>query len=443
MMSPATKQILSITATAVAGAALTALLLLNIEPSGTQTLWRYSYLKVGVLGAILCGIVYCVGSLASSRLRWINTAVLYGLVANFVLLEVTFRLFPALIPTDLVGLLPAGARAVVADKRGLFTSAMFRGDRLLYSLRGGPHPLKEFPWVAIDSDGFRNPDANRNRVHVVYFGDSIGFARAARKDLGAQFRDRGISTYSLAMGGNGPFQYRDAYRKYVVERGVVHDTVVVLLSIATDFYDARKYVKVARLGGDYRDYLGVLTTIGAEWPDRQPLWTIAIAARLPALLRHKLTGLSILLTRSLGEKVEVKLPYGTYSAAPQFLDMPEVSADGELWRNFTDATDDIARLVERQGARLVLVVMPNPALLYRNYVAGFEPYKRTLEQRYRTIMSLLNGRYAAQGIQIVDLVAHMAEGIGKRPMATGALEDHFNSDGWAHLADALARELGL
>jgi len=85
-------------------------------------------------------------------------------------------------------------------------------------------------------------------------------------DFGDLLAGRGINAYSLAMGGNGLYQYRDAYRKYVVERKLAHERVIVFISLQTDFYEALKYVKVVQTGGDYRDFLGVSTTIGPTWP---------------------------------------------------------------------------------------------------------------------------------------------------------------------------------
>ncbi len=430
-------------ATLVSALLLGVLLVFNTEPSNTQHVWIFSYLKAIILFFVVVAMAYLVVSLRFERLQRFNTLCVYGFAVNLAVVEAAFQLFPSLVPADLVGLLPMEDRKEIAAERGLFTARTFAHDGMLYSFRGQERPLKKFPWVEIDEFGYRNPAVPEKKTDVVLFGDSVTFARHARKDIAELLRDRGIAAYSLAMGGNGPFHYRDTYRKYVIERNLDHKYVVVFLSLANDFGEAAKYAKVVRQGGTYRDYLGEMSTIGPDWPDRQPLWTVAILARLPAFLRKRLTSVRGAVSSFFGDRFEVVLPYATYPATPQLLELRNVPKDGELWQAFSTAIDDIADSVDGTGARLVLVLMPNPALLYRNYVSGFEPFKRTLETRYRTIRRLIEKRYASRGVMIVDVVELMAREIGKRNLAANPLDYHFNSAGWEVLSDVLVERLGL
>jgi hypothetical protein len=430
-------------ATLAAALLLGVLLAFNMEPSNTQHVWIFSYLKATILFFVIAAIVYLAISLRFERLQRFNTLFVYGVVVNLIIVEAAFQLFPSLVPADLVGLLPMESRTEIAADRGLFTARTFAHDGMLYSFRGQERPLEKFPWVEIDEYGYRNPAVPEKNADMVLFGDSVTFARHARKDIAQLLRDRGIAAYSLAMGGNGPFHYRDTYRKYVVERNLDHKYAVVFLSLANDFGEAAKYAKVVRQGGTYRDYLGEMSTIGVDWPDRQPLWTVAILARLPAYMRKRLTSVRGALSRFLGERFEVILPYATYPATPQLLELRNITEDGELWRAFSAAIDDLSDSVDGAGARLVLVLMPSPALLYRNYVIGFEPFKRTLDTRYRTIRRLIEERYASRGVMVVDVVEPMAREMGKRNLAANPLDYHFNSEGWVVLSDVLVELLGL
>ena len=244
-------------AISVTALALAALLLMNLEPSSSPNAWRYSYLKLIFLGTIATGIIYLVYSLCSVRLQRINALVIYGIVSNVLLLEIAFQLFPSLIPQTMLLILQAEDRRIIAEQRGLFTKNRFQGDGMFYSYRAAGRPLKKFPWVKVDADGFRNPNVPQRAVDVVYFGDSVAFARHAEKDLGARFHERGIHTYSLAMGGNGPGQYRDAYRKYVVERRLAHrlrrHTSVHCKPISTT---PRSTPRSSAKAGDYRGLPG-------------------------------------------------------------------------------------------------------------------------------------------------------------------------------------------
>ena len=413
----------------------------NLEPSGTPNIWRYSYLKLLFLAAVLGAIGYLAWSLWAPRLRAFNLYVLYGVVFNLIFLEVLFRVFPALVPNQFLPLLQADVRSHVADQRGLFTNSKFSGEGMLYWFRPSSRPLKEHPWISVDGDGFRNPGVPKGETDVVFFGDSVVFARHAEKDFGGQLRDRGIDAYSLAMGGNGLYHYRDAYRKYVIERNLAHKRVVIFLSLQTDFYEAVKYTKVTQTGGDYRDFLGVSTTIGPTWPDRQPSLVVAIAARLAALMRLNLSDFSVSLSGSLGDTASVELPYGSYPVTPGFLEIPDVTKDGELWRAFKAASADIIDDASGFGVHVTFVVLPGPALLYRNYVSGLNAHKVVLDRRYRNLVTLLRNDLEPQDVRVIDLVDEMATAIGSEILAANPLDYHFNTRGWEVLTNRLAPQL--
>ena len=428
--------------TLAAAMGLLALIAFNAGPSSTPNVWRYSYLKLSVLTAIAAAVLYLVLSLRSARLQRFHYFAAYAIATNIVILEVVFRLFPGLVPADLVALLPIEARKEIAAERGMFTDRSIGGDGMLHSFRPGAPALLPFPWVELDREGFRNPSVPTQPVDVVIFGDSVAFARHARKDIGALLRERGMPAYNLAMGGYGPFHYRDAYRRYVTGRGLAHRYVVVFLSPGgTDFADATKYKNVVGVGGDYRDYLGWLTAIGPSWPDRQPSWTLAVAARLPATLRHRLTDVARVLNRAFAEDVTVTLPYATYEATLQIFDLIDLDENDEDWRNFLEAMKELTQAASAAGARTLLVVMPNTGLLYRDHTANQEHFKTLLDERYLRMMGLLERHFAADGVRVVSAVALLAEEVGRTPIAANPLDFHLNTAGWTVVHDRLLAEL--
>ena len=431
---------------ATIGAALIviALMACNFEPSSVPTVGPYSYLKAVVLAGLLGLLVYFAMTVGNDRLQRLHHFIAYGVLCNILLIELSFRLFPSLVPPKLLALLPSGEHRRIADDLGLMTEASFQGNGLLYSFRPKADQLSAYPWVAIDQDGFRNPSVPKDWVDVVLFGDSVTFARHARKDLGDLLRDQGISAYNLGMGGYSPFHYRDAYRRYVIDRGLPHGQILIFASFGgTDFADATKYAHVDRGGGDWRDYLGEATAIGPEWPDHQPFWTVAIAARLPAYLRTQLSDIVRGLDQLAGDKADVVLRYTTISVTPQILDLPLLDEFSEGWRDFSLAIDDVVKLAEGANAKVAIILMPNSGLLYRDSISGMDDFKRSLDVRYRTIVGLMEARYRPRGVTILSMAAPLARAVVDRPIVAGPLDFHFNAEGWTVIRDELVTKLGL
>ena len=425
----------------LAGALLLGIVLVfNLEASGTPNIWIYSYFKGTLLALLAVLTVYCLVAQRSAKLRRINNLALYGLVFNLVLVELAFRCFPGLVPADLIAMLPTAPRRDLAARHGLFTQDTFQGGGMLYAFRPDNQALNTFPWVRLDGDGFRNPAVPKGPVDTVIFGDSVTFARHAREDIAQRLSKRGTPSYSLAMGGNSPYQFRDAYKRYVLGRGLVHRRLLVFVSPANDFVESLRYVQVAGRGGDYRDYLGQAGTIGPAWADRQPFWTVAIIAHLPAYLRTNLTGLATSLNRASGQVARVKLGYADYPVTPQFLDFPAVEETGAAWHAFAAGLNGLVALADGAGAEVNLVILPSPSLLYRNYVTGFERHKHILERRYRNLLTLIERQYGGRA-RIIDLAEPLARAIGTRPLSAARLDYHFNDEGWALIADELVRRM--
>lgn len=58
----------------------------------------------------------------------------------------------------------------------------------------------------------RTLEALSNKVDVVLLVSSVLLTKDVKHDLTDRIRSDGFGAYSMALGGYGPFQYRDAYR---------------------------------------------------------------------------------------------------------------------------------------------------------------------------------------------------------------------------------------
>ena len=421
-------------------AALIYLALANSGPSQTGDIGSYSYFRLAFFALTGTGALYLLVALLRPRLQRWNNFALYGLLTNLILIEVAFRLFPSLVPVEVIPFLPRDAREQVAAQRGIPTAASYRGDGMLYS--HAPHSVvvTANPWIRIDPDGYRNAAAVQS-ADVVILGDSVMFSMEARRDLAELFGQRGISGYNLAMGGYSPFHYRDVYRKYVVDRRLPHRAVLIGLVPANDIQESLKYTLVQNQNGDFRDFLGNpggAEAVGAAWLERQPFWTVTLTMRLPALIKDRLSTLRTAMAASLpGSGLQLSLPHGTWTVPASLFDYPTVGPQTGEWAAFTTAMDELVADIVKQGAKPIIALLPSPGLLLGRHVRGGERYKATLDQSSSAIRNALTERYQPRGAQIVDLAVPMAEAVAARSLLVSPLDYHYNTEGIETLATVL------
>jgi hypothetical protein len=175
-------------------------------------------------------------------------------------LEAALRLVPRAISPKLLILFEPGLRARIAA--GAFP--LQKDFREVVRDDGGPPlfvPRPDSPIVSIDPTadgverstdemGFCNPAgryAGRERIDVIAIGDSFTWCHAVLPGQAwpALLGDRsGLSTYSLGLGGNGPYEYV----QYLREFGIAKQPRAVIMNIygGNDLRDAVAY-------RDYRD----------------------------------------------------------------------------------------------------------------------------------------------------------------------------------------------
>lgn len=207
-----------------------------------------------------------------------------ALLAVLILLELTLRLFPGLIPFPLLINFQQDLREVIASRRGLVTAII---TRPVERDDGGP-PLRvykpgvtiELPFdrddagavasVTMDKNGFCNPPAAAERIgaDILALGDSFSWCVGVRPEdtwISRVSQISGYSAYSLGLGGTGPYEYLELLKKF----GLAQSPRVVVMNIyggndlrsALTFYQYRAELK--ERGG--REYL-VAPCVGLPAP---------------------------------------------------------------------------------------------------------------------------------------------------------------------------------
>ena len=397
----------------------------NITPSRHPEILVFSYLKFGML--CFCGAVlaYLAWSLKRPGFLFLNKVLFTAALACLILSEIVLRFFPHRLPREWWMVMPAAARKRAAEHTGLFVEEKLQGRGMLYAYRPG---LKDpaLPWLAVDANGYRNPRVPTETVDVVLLGDSLLIATGAKRDLGARFRQDGMTAVNLGFGGYSPQHYLEAYRTYVATAGIPHRWVVVSLCLENDFIDAERYRRIREENGDWRDYLGYDDGSGEEpAPFWQPMAFQAVG-RL-AYLRHRFRG---------GEKLVARLDSGRY-ALPADLFRPNFSGSGIQWQEATTALKGIADLAREREARLVLALMPTNGLLFGPFVEGHEQLIATLEREYLDLVARLG--VAFSGVIVLDLTPTLREATAKNAVILDPLDNHFNDLGISRIYRELHR----
>jgi hypothetical protein len=185
--------------------------------------------------------------------------VFFSILFTLVLLEIGLRIFPDVIPLDLLIHFDKKPRAEIARNRGLPT----RWDVVLVERDdGGPDfgvfkPFTKVAWpirdngmvstVVMDDIGFCNPPENSYhlpRIDIIMLGDSFTVCHAVRPQetwTSKLSASTGVSAYNLGKGGIGIHEYLQIFKKF----GIQKSPQIVIMNIyeGNDFRDARKFYR--------------------------------------------------------------------------------------------------------------------------------------------------------------------------------------------------------
>ena len=362
-------------------------------------------------------------------LRVANFGVLYA-VMGLALTEGVIRAFPVVITDPFLFLLPQPARVRLAEERGLLTANTMVGDGLLFAYKPGIR-LAGHDWVTIDSLGYRNPAPPGEKVDVVLLGASIMLTLDARRDLGDLVRDNGLSAYNLGMAGYGPFQSRDAYRRHIIEAGVAHKNLVIMVMAPHSFFRALQYRRLERSGGDFHDFLGAPNYPRNPLPDAYMPWVLSLAVRLPIYFAQEWKD------REPADSAEViiDLPYGTVATSTKGFELWQWE---NAWPDFLRALEEIIDMAKSAGARPVIMLYPGLGISVLPYVRGYEEERAAKARYFAGIVSRIRDFTTGRGGTFLDLTPRFQEAFGREPVTTSLRNYHPNTRGVEIIFEALA-----
>ncbi|MBT3305549.1 MAG: hypothetical protein HN377_03605 [Alphaproteobacteria bacterium] len=406
------------------------------SPSGSPQIFMFSYFRFAIIVAVSLFVLYLSVSFWFPRLISFNNWVAYTIIGAAIVVEIGLRSMSTVLPTTLVSYLPRDARTQITTNRDVMNERTLNGDGLLYFFKPN-YSFSTKPWVKIDSNGYRNKVAVKDAVDVVFLGDSVTIAEAAHKDFADHFREQGISAFNLAIGGYGPFQYRDAYKKFVIEPGLRHRFLIVVVAGRNDFENALSYARILAKGGDYQAYLGKRTDIlfrninSAYFP-----WVASILVNTMPMIKSVISG-----RRSPSAKGTVRLPYGDLAATANILRVDAVKEGDLTLLHFKKAMNEILAIARDNGVKTLVAYHPPSRVIYGPLLDGHEDFKKTLAKNHRNLMTILDSFLDRPGVRFIDLSAfeHTAaarESIGATPMNV-----HLNTRGIELVAGELFKEL--
>jgi hypothetical protein len=340
-------------------------------------------------------------------------------------IEILLRFFPGHFPVSLAMKLPEVPRRHVLVHHGLKSASLMKSDGMLYSFQQESAPLHEFK---IDADGYRNPDVPRESVDVVLLGDSLLIAEAVENDLGELIRERGLSAYNLGMGGYGLMQYRDAYAKYVTERGLNHSCVVVMVCSANDFSDTDNYLKALESGKPYLDYMDKPPPTTGGNPS---IWTLAL---IENWIRDFWTRPSEALPAE--ETLAVKLPYESFEAPLSLFHHLNTMPVYPVSVRF--GVTSLFEIVEH-APKVAVVLMPSWGAIYSPFVAGRDDRKILFDMSYEMYVQSLSNNFAENPkVVVLDARSALIEATKKERVTVFPEDYHMNQRGTETVAELLA-----
>jgi hypothetical protein len=392
---------------------------------------------------------YSCVSLVFVRLQNANNYLCYLGIFALISLEIIFQVKPDLVPGPLMLYLPKKTveriRIAVAHKWGYYT-----GEDMIFHYppyQQLDHGELKRPHVHIDEEGFRNPSQTGTEYNLVLLGDSMVFALDAKRDLADRFRALGYSAINLGMEGYAPQQFRDVYKKYIIDRDIRHNHVLLFLYIGNDFSDAEAYQWVRDKGGDYTDYV-----IGETKGIPQLPFVLNLIRGIPEyLLQLGQTGLnygdfpasSEEYSEDMIEGRRITLPYDTLEVHDWLWPPPAINQDSTQWSYVRSALDDIIALAEKSGATPWIFLYPSPLTVYSDFEVGPPPNNslRKFDRRHALIRDLLEKYAQSKNVSFFDYDSALKAEIEHTFLFVGKDDGHFNDDGLDKIFELLTKIL--
>lgn len=339
----------------------------------------------------------------------------------FVGLEILLRLFPQFMPLGAAYKLPNEDRRRVILHHGGWAKGSIIGEGMLYSYnKTFMHKYRPFN---IDNDGYRNPSSPSGDVDIVILGDSVAMAEDLDHDFADKFREQGFRTYSLAFGGYGPGQYKDAYKKYIIDKNIAHKYVCIFYCSTNDISNVYDYVDVLMTHGNYEQYLE--TTFHSSYNDVKWFhhsWFIDLAIFYS----------DNIFTKDKSKWIMLNLPYynKTFDVSKVSVvecGMNDVATTNLVYANFLLSVCSIINYANSVGATPVFVFLPNWHLLY-NQAMEFDDKLYYCVYKPIKLLNIALADFSAR-YKFIDLTPLLSSTAMKKLVTTDIYAYHLNSFG--------------
>lgn len=185
------------------------------------------------------------------------------------------------------------------------------------------------------------------------------------------------------MFGYAPQQYRDAYKRFVIDRQVSHRYVLIFPFAGNDVADAQNYDRVRRERGDFREYLPQTKSFG-DLEESLPV-IVSVARGLPRFIKSRF------ITNR--ERV-ITLPYRTVQTG-ELMPPPHIHAGGEEWNRFVSPLADIIAMAKACGAIPIVYLLPSAATVYSPFDVTLRHYDRDYGVLVESLRSYLHDAQVA------------------------------------------------
>lgn len=402
----------------------------HTEPSEMPDVWRWSWMRAAGLGCLGLLLGYALVALRYPRWLRLNNYLSYLALVCLVSLEIIFRLWPAMIPgEELILHASKSIRKQYAISRGYMTEEVLSSEpsnELIYHFLPSSQ-LKAYPHVRIDSDGYRNVSmAEPKKVDVVLLGDSLTLALDAEEDMGTILGQRGLAARNLGMFGYAPQQYRDVYKHFIVDQQVAHRYVLIFLFAGNDVDDAQNYEHVRASGGDFKEYLPQMKSIG--WLEESMPVMVSVMRGVPRFLKSRFVT---------NRGRTVALPYRTVHTG-EVMPPPLVRVESDEWNTFFRPVTDIIAMARSQGAVPMVYLYPSAATVY----SPFDPSLRQYDRHYQSLADGLQRMLGLQGVLFYDLQELLRAEMRDQFIFAHDQDYHLNTIGVQKVAQEVLRSLG-
>jgi hypothetical protein len=398
-------------------------LYVHAEPSEVQDVFMWSWMRSVALVILAMLMMYCLCALRSMRLLNVNNYLSYLVVVVVLTLEVTFQLRPDLIPgEELIFHATKEVRKEYAKARGYMTEEMLSAEPsngLIYHF----HPntrLPAYPHVTIDPAGYRNPPGlDPQTLDCVLLGDSLTLALDAKEDLGSLLRTQGYGSKNLGMFGYSPQHYRDVYKKFIIDAHIRHRYVLVFLFAGNDVQDAKNYRQVQLEGGDYKEYLPQMKSIGTV-EQYLPIM-VSVVRGIPRYVKSRLVT---------NRERTIQLPYRTISTG-ELMPPSRIQVGTDDWNYFIDPLGEIIAMARAEGATPVVFLFPSAATIYSPY----DPTLIQYDSHYQRMSDAMLEYLTAKAVLFKDLQGRLRTEIAKEFIFAHEKDYHLNTIGVQKVSD--------